>query len=174
MSAAKKKKATTYDWLVPYRLWFVAETMEDLLEQYYRGTARISRAEWRILSTLSFRQPMTGKSLAAWTSVDQSRVSQSLAQLRTRGLVKLTTDTRDRRHKLVQLTQQGTELFDSIYPRAVALERDLLSTLSPAVRRTLLKAITQLEEYALYHGLPPMPSNLHAEPVSPKARRSRA
>jgi DNA-binding MarR family transcriptional regulator len=172
--SVSKKKSMTYDWLVPYRLWFIAETMEDLLEQYYRSAVQLSRTEWRILSTLSFRQPMTGKALAGWTSHDQSRVSQSLAQLRTRGLVKLTTDPADRRQKLIQLTAQGTAIFASIYPRAAALEREFLATLTPESKRSLLKAIDKLEQYALYRGLPPMPSDLHASPQPNTARRRRS
>lgn len=170
MSAATKK--LTYDRLIPYRLWFIAETMEDLLETHYRSAFNLSRADWRILSTLTFRQPMSGKSLAVWTSLDQTRISQCLAKLRARGLISRTTDARDRRHIMIQLTPQGTSVFAAIYPRAAQLEKQFLSSLSTKSYRSLLDAIEVLENYALNHGLPPVTPSLRVDPPpAPKPRR---
>ena len=135
-------------------MWFIAETMEDLLESYYRKAFQITRTEWRILSTLSFRQPLIGKSLAMWTSIDQTRVSQCLSKLRQRKLVVQKTDESDRRNILIHLTPRGLGLVAKVYPRAAELESKLLASLSPDVREALLKAVDVLEDYASTHQLP--------------------
>lgn len=135
----------SYDQLIPYRLWVIAEIVQDRLQDFYQQEYDLPRSHWRIVSTLSFHEDISASMLATWTNLDQTRVSQCLAQLEKSKLVSRDVDKSDRRKIVVNLSKSGRRLVDRILKQAYEIERTLLSGMSNAEVKNLEHTIQQLE-----------------------------
>jgi DNA-binding MarR family transcriptional regulator len=93
--------------------------------------------------------PRTAADLAQAEHVSQQAIAQSLAALKARRLVRLRLDPNDRRKRLVEVTQEGRRLRDSVADaRAGWLARAIAAVVSRDERRTLRAAIDLLERLA--------------------------
>lgn len=87
--------------------------------------------------------------LAERIGVDASSIVRVLDALERDGLITRLTDQRDRRVKLIQLTDAGTEAAKRVEELATALRQKLLGTLDPEVVDTTMYALRLLSEQAL-------------------------
>lgn len=144
----KKGESFGYNRWIYYRMWVISQILEDRLEEYYRSNFALTRSQWRILSTLSFKGSLTASELAQWTNQDKTRVSQCLAELSEGGLLSRTKDKEDGRRVTIKLLPKGKRLFARISPKAQELETELFSILSPAEQNALSGLMDRLQAWA--------------------------
>lgn len=93
---------------------------------------------------------MRQKELAETLALDKSSLVRVLAQLRDAGFVEWETDEADRRAKSIRLTDEGRALAKRIVAQSLAIETQILQTLSPAelgtTRASLEKIARRLDE----------------------------
>ncbi len=107
--------------------------------------AGLNRSEFDLLTTLRRTgHELTPSELARETFASGGGVTKRLKQLTERGLIGRRGDTRDRRVALVNLTEAGRELVDSILPAQLAYEEAVLSVLDPAGREELKGRLGEL------------------------------
>jgi DNA-binding MarR family transcriptional regulator len=106
----------------------------------------LSVAQVSIFSRLVHEGPVTAASLAAAEHVSQQAIAQSLAGLKTGGLVSVKPDPADGRKSLLEVTATGRALYETILAsRDDWLIRAIESAVNPAERPVLERAIEMLE-----------------------------
>ncbi len=89
----------------------------------------------------------TQSALAQTIGADKTRIIPTLDDLQERGLITRTPDPADRRARLLSLTPAGRELRDRAQAAIQRREDELLSILSPDLRRDFVRALQQLSAH---------------------------
>jgi DNA-binding MarR family transcriptional regulator len=110
------------------------------------------RWTWSQITTLARiaeEGPITVSALAVAEHVRPQSMAETVAPLRQAGLVAARSDPTDGRKTLVSATSAGRKLISNITPvREAWLEAAIEQNLTPAERRTLLKAADIMERLA--------------------------
>jgi DNA-binding MarR family transcriptional regulator len=106
----------------------------------------LSVAQVSIFRRLVHEGPVTAASLAAAEHVSQQAIAQSLAGMKTGGLVSVKPDPADGRKSLLEVTAAGRALYETILAsRDDWLIRAIESAVNPDERASLDQAIRLLE-----------------------------
>jgi DNA-binding MarR family transcriptional regulator len=120
-----------------------------LREESSASSAGLSISQLSILQLLHLNGPATAASLAAVEHVSQQAIAQTVAPLKSAGLVQLKPDPQDGRKTLISITDIGHTLRESISAsRNAWLSLAIDSVLAPGERSALTKAIELLERLA--------------------------
>ncbi len=113
------------------------------------SSAELSLSQLSILSRLFHDGPATAAALAAAEHVSQQAVAQSIATLKSAGLVCAARDPRDGRKSQISITDVGGGLRQSIIAsRNSWLSRAVETTIDAGEKATLDRAIDLLERLA--------------------------
>ncbi|WP_270887632.1 MarR family winged helix-turn-helix transcriptional regulator [Pedococcus sp. 5OH_020] len=112
------------------------------LDQWYRrqlADLGLTHGEWSVLAHLATAgdEPVTPTRLADVTNVAASSMTHRLDRMAGRGLVRRSPDPANRTRVLVELTEQGWELFESAVREANVVESDTLARLTSKERGEL-------------------------------------
>ena len=129
----------------PFRLSVLANRMTRSVARIYMKRHKLSAPDWRTLAVLGRFGAMSANSVVDRTAMDKVRVSRSVSRLLLLGLITRHTDPDDRRRAILDLTTAGINVFRQIVPRALAVEEELLATLSADERVALDATLTKLE-----------------------------
>jgi DNA-binding MarR family transcriptional regulator len=97
-----------------------------------------------VLSHLARGSAPTQLALASAIGYDKTRLIGLLDELERDGLITREPDPADRRARIVHLTERGRELHAATVADIRAMEDELLSSLTPAERETLLAVLPRL------------------------------
>lgn len=97
-----------------------------------------------VLARLHQHGPTTQNRLGRSLGMEPANVRDVVQRLRGRGLVELADVPKDRRVRLVSLTEAGRALFAEVWPRAEAANRRTLSALSTAEGELLAELLHRL------------------------------
>ena len=76
----------------------------------------LTNGQFSLMMSLNHPEPASMASVASLLAVDRTTLTAALKPLERRGLVKVTSDARDRRSRLMVLTAQGMKLLASAVP----------------------------------------------------------
>ena len=112
------------------------------LEQWYTRQLvdlDLSHGEWSVVAQLATSEgrPVTPSRLADATNVAASSMTHRLDKMTERGLVRRSPDPDNRTRVLVELTDQGWELFEAAVREANVVESDVLAGLTRKERGQL-------------------------------------
>jgi DNA-binding MarR family transcriptional regulator len=138
-------RAFELELFTPFRLSVLANRMTRAVARIYMKRHRLSAPDWRTLAVLGRFGAMSANSVVERTAMDKVRVSRSVSRLLQLGFITRRTDPQDRRRAILELTQSGQGVYRQIVPRALAVEGELLSTLSADERAALDATLTKLE-----------------------------
>ena len=130
---------------LPFRLSVLSNRLTRAVARVYTRRFRLSAPEWRTLAVLGRYGAMSANSVVDRTAMDKVRVSRAVARLTTAGHITRRTDPDDRRRAILDLTPQGTGIYQQIVPLVRAVENDIMQTLSADERHTLERVFTKLE-----------------------------
>lgn len=99
----------------------------------------------RVLGKLLVEDGISQQSLADRQGIRLQSVVQTLKHLKADGYVRIETNPRDRREKLVYLTDQGRKRLEANEPFSVYCSR-ILQPLSPDEQRTLCELLNKVLE----------------------------
>jgi DNA-binding MarR family transcriptional regulator len=120
-----------------------------LREEAGASSAGLSPLQLSLFQRLRRNGPATAASLALAEHVSQQAVAQSVAPLRSSGVVRSEPDPTDGRKTLISITDTGLAMRESILAsRDVWLARAIDSALDAEERAALEKAIELLERLA--------------------------
>ncbi|MGS2720024.1 MarR family winged helix-turn-helix transcriptional regulator [Paraglaciecola aestuariivivens] len=134
---------------VPYRLVNLANKMSQGLSKIYKQSFDISIAEWRVLAQLAQQHKLCAKEVGEITAMDKSKVSRAVKLLQQKGLLSKQTKEQDNRTVYLSLSEQGTELYQQIVPKALEWEAKLFDDLAKDDRQSLLNLINKLDSSIL-------------------------
>ncbi|MBY4598665.1 MarR family transcriptional regulator [Ottowia caeni] len=136
------------DELLLYRLYRIHATAAPLVVRMCEQEYGITRREWRILSSLVNREGVLSSELASIAMLDRARTSRNLTRLAQKNLVLRVPKPSDRREVHIYLTDEGRRLHSEVFPRIVAIQRELLAGMTGAQREQLSELLALLQAQA--------------------------
>jgi DNA-binding MarR family transcriptional regulator len=131
------------------RLAVVVKRLRARLQEITLPEADLSLSQMAIIRRLRLDGPATAASLAAAEHVTHQAITQSLSDLKRAGLVEATPDPLDGRKKLINVTDAGNTLFNSVkVMRNVWLSHAIEAIIDESELPALDKAIELLERLA--------------------------
>jgi MarR family transcriptional regulator, temperature-dependent positive regulator of motility len=97
----------------------------------------LTRIEFVVIYSLALQGGITASEIASSTAFPKNTLSRAVNRLVKLGLVLRRTDRVDRRQQFLSLSMAGRAVFDEALPRFVALEEEMLASLSLVERETL-------------------------------------
>lgn len=134
--------------LLLYRLHRIQGTAGRLVVQLCESEFGITRREWRVLSVLNEHEGVLSSVLAEHAMLDRARTSRALTSLAAKKLVTRQPRPSDRREVHVFLTDEGRRMYGQILPRVMAINRELVSSLSAQQRQQLDEVVNALQTQA--------------------------
>jgi MarR family transcriptional regulator for hemolysin len=101
----------------------------------------LTRAQCHVLISLKRLGPLTQSALAEIIEVETATIARLVARLETKGWVERRQDQRDRRIKIVSITDKSTAIMDQVDRIAQLLANDMLSELSWVDRDNLVEQL---------------------------------
>lgn len=148
-----------------FRLNRLAATAAKPLIRLCEGQYGVTRREWRLIVVLAQDGPLLSTALAERASIEPARTSRAITVLEEKGLLRRVRQPNDRRYVLIVLSDEGRQLYESLFPSVEAINQHLLAQLGDRERAQLAALLKTLEEAAAR--LP------EAMPDLPKANRRR-
>lgn len=139
---------TAVNELLNYRLNTLLASSGALTTRRCEGRFGITRREWRIIALLAVEGPLSPTELSERASLEPDRISRLFASLRDKELVSRTFDRLDRRRVRIELTAQGRDLYNRMFPVSVGIHQSVLSILNPSEMQTLDDILSRLTEQA--------------------------
>ncbi|MBF9232238.1 MarR family winged helix-turn-helix transcriptional regulator [Microvirga alba] len=150
-STAKKEALKTLlvlERFLPYRLNVLASLTSNALAQIYAERFGLSIPAWRVIATLGQYDVRTARDIATHGVMHKSTVSRAVSSLEQRGLIVRRPNEDDRREELLALTPEGSAIYESLAPQALAFEEHLVSVLKPQEQELLVSLIDKLSRHA--------------------------
>lgn len=123
--------------LLLYRLYRIHITASRLVVHLCEHEFGLTRREWRVLSFLSEHEGVLSSELAEHAMLDRARTSRTLTRLADKKLISRQPRPSDRREVHVFLTEEGRRVYQAVFPRVAAINRELASALTTTERKQL-------------------------------------
>ncbi|MEV8634014.1 MarR family transcriptional regulator [Streptosporangium sp. NPDC051023] len=121
------------------------QALLDLAIEPLFDSASVTSPELDVLLRLRHaEQPTIARQLARQMSRSPAALSKTLAKLERRGYITREINPADRRTALVRLTDEGLRAVDSLFPKQLAIEVQLLSGMTGEQRAQIIEGLTQL------------------------------
>lgn len=143
MSDDKPKKLVLKKFL-PYRLSFLAHSVNRKLASLYAKQFDVTPSEWKIMAILSNYPEISAAEVGDRSVQDKVTVSRAVKELTKKGLVHKSISGQDRRRSVLKLTPEGDYIYRQIVPRMLEYETFLCSAISPAEKVKLEQLLDKL------------------------------
>lgn len=133
------------------KVWVVlARTHNAVSQRAADDVARhgLTLAEFAVLEALYHKGPLLLGEVQKKILVSSGGVTYLVDRLEQRGLVRRKLCEQDRRARYAELTEEGTELMNRIFPEHTEMIAETVSALTPAEQRELLRMMKNLGRHA--------------------------
>lgn len=110
----EKQWNTAGPWNLPYLVLLLAKLIDRITAHHVRQVADLSLAEWRTMAQIVELQPCNATQIASRALVDPAEVSRALRSLEKRGLIERHRNPRNRKSRVVVLTEEGERVRTAI------------------------------------------------------------
>jgi DNA-binding MarR family transcriptional regulator len=138
----------TVDDLLNYRLSCLLASSGAMTTRLCEGKYGITRREWRLLALLAAHGAMSPSELARRAHLERPRTSRHITALAQRELIRRLSVPEDRRRAEVELTAQGRQLYEELFPQSMRFNEQVLAALSAPEREAFDAALAKLTEVA--------------------------
>ncbi len=141
-------EADTGEFVPGYLLYLLAAASDAASAQFHDHVRAegLRVPEWRVLACLNDRDGEMITRLAAFSLIEQSRLTKIIIQMEERGLIRRQGDPQDRRRVRVYLSDEGRVLAEKLVADARAHERQLLEMLQGGDGARIKLALASLIE----------------------------
>jgi DNA-binding MarR family transcriptional regulator len=134
-------------------LMALSRTMTAVVARTLEGVEGLSVPQLRVLVVVATRGSMNLTVLAGHLGVNPSNASRTCERLVAGGLVERSLPPHDRRNVLLQLTDRGERLVESLVASRRAMLEEAVATMSENDRRGLVHALAAFDAaMAVVHG----------------------
>jgi DNA-binding MarR family transcriptional regulator len=137
------------DAFLPYRLSLTSNLVSDTISTVYQSMFGLRVPEWRLVCVLAEGKGMTQQALGVRTRMDKVTVSRAAIALADRGLVERVPNPGDQRSRVLTLTPAGDELYASVAPKALEMERAIFGEFTASEREQLGRMLVRIEQAAV-------------------------
>ncbi|VAX02828.1 Transcriptional regulator, MarR family [hydrothermal vent metagenome] len=142
-----KDKALVLENFLPYQLSFLTNIISHQLAQLYTTQFDITPHEWKILAILNRYPNISAAQAGEKTAMDKVAVSRAIKGLSEKKLVHKIFSAEDKRRSVLNLTDQGTDLFHKIAPLVTEYENSLLAILTKQQQAQLDQLLDKLTHH---------------------------
>src|SRR5205807_2326906 len=107
-------------------------------------SGEVTSPQFAVLYALRAEKNIDQKTLGERVSLDRSTTAEVVARLKARGLIQRFRDPRDGRRNLLRLTAAGVRTTERLIPKAVRMNRLLVSALSEREQSELLRMLNRV------------------------------
>lgn len=104
----------------------------------------LTPVQFGVLNVLYEGKTLEQVSIASQIGIDRNNAADVIRRLERRGLLQRPTSIKDKRAKLAQITDQGRELVDAVFPAMERAQRRLVSPLTDKEHRELMTLMQKL------------------------------
>ena len=134
---------------LPYRLSVLSNRISSAIAREYSARFALTVTEWRVMAVLGRYPGLSANQVSQRTAMDKVAVSRAVARLLERGFIKRETHGDDRRRSVLALSAAGFEVYETIAPMVIEMERRLMSALTEDEEQVLERLITRLADAGL-------------------------
>ena len=127
-----------------YRIAFLTNFFREPLLRRIEQKFDIIRPEWTVLICLEFQNHLAQKDICEITEQPSNTVSRAVRSLEQKGHIQCSSDSRDGRRTVLEITDSGKALYDQIMPLCVEGEAAMLAPLTESERAQLDKLLNKL------------------------------
>jgi DNA-binding MarR family transcriptional regulator len=139
---------------LPYKLSILSNTVSSAIAKDYDKRFGLSIPEWRVIAVLGRFPGLSAVEVADRTMMDKVAVSRAVSKLLKNGRLDREFADADRRRSILNLSEEGRRVHDSVAPLALKFEADLLEGLSAEEITALNSTIERLMARARLVGSP--------------------
>lgn len=129
---------------LPYRLSVTANRVSRAFAKRYAEEFGLTIPEWRVLAVVGDSSPISAGEIVGRTAMDKAKVSRAVAGLLDRDLLRRAVNPLDQRRHMLAHSRKGRQIYETIVPRALALEAEVTQELSAEERRLLTALLQRL------------------------------
>lgn len=148
MPGTRLRQPASLDDLLLYKLSRLLSTGSSMVIRLCEGQFGITRREWRAIAWLAREPDLLSSELAQRIQLDRARTSRAVTSLVAKGLLRREAGRSDRRQARLQLTPQGRDLHDRLFPLVSDINLGLLAILSAAQVQQLDASLAALQAQA--------------------------
>ena len=137
------------DDFIPYRLSVTSNLVSDVIARTYEALFGLTIPEWRLVAVAAEHGGITQQAVGVRTRMDKVTVSRAAIALAGRGLMARRPHPDDRRSHLLDLTDEGRQLYAAVAPKALALETQIFRQLDADEISAFLATLRRIETAAL-------------------------
>lgn len=137
--------ALILDDFLPYRLSVTSNLVSERIAQVYATLFALTIPQWRLIAVMAQEAAVSQQAICKRTHMDKVTVSRAAIELVARGLIIRTENLDDKRSHRLSLTPTGRELYASVAPKALEMERQIFAGLSNAETDQLKALLTRIE-----------------------------
>jgi len=130
---------------LPFRLSRLAHEVSQRMASTYSEKFDIDIPQWRVLATLSAKEPCTAQSVVSSTRTHKSTISRAVSSLTETGWIERAPSDEDGRERLLRLTTEGRRKFNELVPVVLAFEHSLYAAMDQESMQNLASGISALE-----------------------------
>ena len=104
----------------------------------------ITPTQWAALAKLRESGALSQNLLGRHTVMDGATIKGVIDRLMVRGFVEARPHPEDGRRRLIDLTEAGRDIVDSLAPRALLISAETLAPLDVAERKTFMRLLLKL------------------------------
>ncbi len=134
--------------LLLYRLGRLSAIAGAMVVRLCEGGYGITRREWGVIGHLQEQGPLAPSALAERFQIDRARASRMVTSLVDKGLISRQELPGNRRQAMLQITPQGTALYEALMPQVQDINRRVLQVLSTTEMGQLDDFISRLHRSA--------------------------
>ncbi len=109
-------------------------------------SADITSPQFAVLYALRAEPNIDQKTIGERVSLDRSTTAEVVGRLVGRQLVRRLRDAKDGRRNLIRLTAKGERILEQLVPKAVRMNRLLVSVLSDHEQEELIRLLNSIVE----------------------------
>jgi DNA-binding MarR family transcriptional regulator len=133
---------------LPYRLSVAANRVSRAFARRYAEEFGLTIPEWRVLAVVGDGPPVSAAEIVLRTAMDKAKVSRAVAGLLDRDLLRRAVNPLDQRRHMLAHSRKGRQIYETIVPRALALQAEVMQELTQEERRLLASLLDRLTRQA--------------------------
>lgn len=133
-----------FDRTLGFLLHDCARLLRKRFEQNSRGIG-LTRAQWQVVAHVSRNEGINQSALAEILEIEPITLARTIDRLEAAGFVERRQHPRDRRVKLLHLTDKARPLLDRMLAVGQATREEALAGISAAERERLIDTLLQMK-----------------------------
>lgn len=133
---------------LPFQIGMLTNLIRQVTSDVYVQESGLSSREWRVLAMLGCKGAMMPAQVAAETGMDRATITRAVSRLEKLEYVFTGSDSKDRRRKVLYLTEKGVKTCEDVRPVMDSKGRAFEEVLTKQERKYYFQIMKKLQAKA--------------------------